>query len=147
MATSSLQQHISHYTTLLRRNYKPIYPVIVAGVLTSLALGRAAYNDYKIYLSYGPGGMPYNVGGWLITSTIVRMLSINMLDVRDFEKNPDQRTWLGKDWPDQPRSGVRPTLGPHPIPQRQLDQHSSLEIQEVRMTRARILPSSPEIPL
>jgi hypothetical protein len=131
MSTTTIQNHISHYINAIRQQYKPIHSAIIAGVLTSIVLGRAAYHDYQVYLSYGPGGMPYNVGGWLFTSTVARALSINMFDVRDFEKSPDERSWLGRDWPERPRSGMRPKLGPHPIPQRQLDQHPSSEVQEV----------------
>jgi len=129
--TSIIQNHISHYINAVKLHYKPIHTALIAGVLTSIVLGRAAYSDYLVYLSYGPGGMPYNVGGWLFTSTVARALSINMFDVRDFEKSADERTWLGRDWPERQRSGVRPKLGPHPIPQRQLDQHASAEVQEV----------------
>lgn len=132
MSTTTIQNYISHYINAIRQQYKPIHSAIVAGIVTSIVLGRAAYYDYQVYLSYGPGGMPYNVGGWLFTSTVARALSINMFDVRDFEKSPDERSWLGRDWPEQPRSGMRPKLGPHPIPQRQLDQHPSSEVQEVR---------------
>lgn len=130
MATH-IRDYLSTHLDLVRRNYRPIHSAIVAGAFASLVLGRAAWKDYQVYLSYGPGGMPYNVAGWFLTSTVVRAISINVFDVRDFENNPDERTWLGRNWPEKPRSGVRPKIGPHPIPQRQLDQHSSTEIQEV----------------
>lgn len=142
--TTSIQNHISHYTNVFRQQHKPIYAAVAAGVLTSIALlGRAAIRDYQVYMSYGPGGMPYNVGGWLMTSTIGRLISINMFDVRDLDKNPDGRTWLGEHWPVRSRSGDRPTIGPHPVPQRQLDQHPSAEIQEVRSFHPRAYHANP----
>ncbi|EXJ91615.1 hypothetical protein A1O3_00163 [Capronia epimyces CBS 606.96] len=111
-----------------------LYPAVLAGAgvvaVGSFALARAAWTDYKIYLGYGPGGMPYNVFGWLLTNTL-RALSIDMLDVRKFDTDPDQRTWLRDDrGPTAPRAGPRPTLGPHGIPQRQLDQFAPEEIQQ-----------------
>ena len=131
MATTNLRDYFSSQIDALRRHYKPIHSAVFAGILGSLVLGRVAWNDYKQYLSYGPGGMPYNVGGWFLTTTVVRAMTINVFDTRDFEKNPDERTWLGRSWPEKPRSGVRPSIGPHAIPQRQLDQHAPTEVQKV----------------
>ncbi|KIX06273.1 uncharacterized protein Z518_04248 [Rhinocladiella mackenziei CBS 650.93] len=128
MATT-VRHSVSLYINSFRHKYKPYYPAIAVGVLGSVIIGRAAWNDYKVFLSYGPGGVPYNVFGWFV-ATLIRAFGINMFDVRDFEKSPDQRSWLGRSWPTKNRSGVRPTIGPHLIPQRQLDQHAPPEIQE-----------------
>ena len=106
--------------------------MLAVGTLASLIIGRVAWKDYQLFLSYGPGGPPYNPLGWLVAN-ILRPLRINMIDVRKFETDPDQRSWLGENWSGKaPRPGSRPHTGPHPVPQRQLDQHPSKEIQQVQ---------------
>ncbi len=128
---SKIANSITTQVASLRRHYKPYYSAVFVGVLGSLAVGRAAWRDYQGYLSLGPGGPPYNVIGWLVV-TLVRPFRINTLDLAPLEKDPDQRTWLPEGWPEAARSGDRPTLGSHPVPQRQLDQHSPPEVQKVR---------------
>ncbi|KAG9769162.1 hypothetical protein KCU88_g6968, partial [Aureobasidium melanogenum] len=61
-------------TRLHFRNSSPASPLVttaavVAGTIGSLAFARWAWTDYQAYLGYGPGGLPYNVFGWLITTT------------------------------------------------------------------------------
>lgn len=118
------------HLTSLYRDRKPVFAAIVAGILGSLALLRAAWLDYKVFLSYGPGGIPYNLLGWFVSGIILRPLGINVLDTSKFEKYEDKRSWLCDDWPEK-RRGERPRIGPHPIPRRQLDQHGSGEMKEV----------------
>ncbi|EXJ93622.1 hypothetical protein A1O1_02014 [Capronia coronata CBS 617.96] len=111
-----------------------IYPAALAGAVGSFFLARAARADYKTYLSYGPGGPPYNVLGWFVTSTVVRAMTIDGFDLRKCDKDLDRRTWLGPDWEKgaekHVRTGGRPKIGPHPAPQRQLDQLPGREVQE-----------------
>ena len=122
---------IAPYVNSFRQQYKLLYPTILLGVLGSIALGRLAWNDYNLFLSYGPGGPPYNVFGWFFATTMTRVMGIDMFDISKLEKDPDQRTWLGEDWPKGHRSGPRPAVGSHVVPQRQLDQYPCKEIQEV----------------
>ncbi|EHY55124.1 hypothetical protein HRR83_005623 [Exophiala dermatitidis] len=122
------------------RNSSPASPLIttaavVVGTIGSLAFARWAWTDYQAYLGYGPGGLPYNVFGWLITTTVLRALAINTLDVRKLESDPDQRTWLPTAPEELPeRKGPRPTLGRHAVPQRQMDQFAPEEIQKNLIT-------------
>jgi hypothetical protein len=130
----NLRETVSAYTNSFRRNNygSQFYSALAVGIgtLASLIIGRAAWKDYELFLSYGPGGVPYNPLGWLVAN-ILRTLRINMIDVRKFETDPDQRSWLnGENWSSAKRPGSRPHTGPHPIPQRQLDQHPSKEIQQ-----------------
>jgi len=62
----------------------------------------------------------------------LRPLGINVLDTSKFEKYDGKRSWLGDDWPEKRRRDERPRIGPHPIPQRQLDQHGSVKWKEIR---------------
>ncbi|KAF2712572.1 hypothetical protein K504DRAFT_372262 [Pleomassaria siparia CBS 279.74] len=99
-----------------------------AAVSTLSVLGIAvlvplAIQDYRIYLSYGPGGLPYNIKGWLIANTL-RLLSQEQLSTRIYSdlKLPfaDMPGFLPAQFPQ--RRSSRPKIGPHPAPQRQLEQ-------------------------
>lgn len=122
-----LSAHIAH----LYRDRKPVFVALVLSLIGTIATARAAWNDYKLYLSYGPGGLPYNVGGWMISNSL-RFIGINPYDTKKVDGNTDKRVWLGEDWPKKRRAGGRPRVGPHPIPSRQLDQHTTAEMQKVR---------------
>jgi len=128
-----LRETVSAYINSIRGNKytSQYYSVLAVGTLTSFIIGRVAWKDYQLFLSYGPGGPPYNPFGWLVAN-ILRPLRINMIDARKFETDPDQRSWLGENWlaNGHHRPGSRPHTGPHPVPQRQLDQHPSKEIQQ-----------------
>jgi hypothetical protein len=114
------------------RRSKVYAPAVLTGLLvSSVFVVRAAWNDYRLFLSYGPGGMPYNVVGWMATN-VMGLFRIDSLDTKRFEASPDQRTWLGEGW-DRKRQGDRPKLGRHPIPQRQLEQLAPKEVQEVSL--------------
>src|SRR5262245_4898953 len=43
-----------------------------------------AVNDYRVYLSYGPGGLPYNVAGWLVTN-VLRLFAREQLSTKAYE--------------------------------------------------------------
>lgn len=125
------QDLVLDFVASVRRDPRKQYSAIAVAALTSLVLGRAAWKDYKLYRSYGPGGLPSNVFGWTVTN-ILRLIGIDMTDVSKAEKDADQRSWLGEGWPSRKsRDGSRPSVGPHPIPQRQLDQHGPKDVQQV----------------
>jgi len=121
----------SAHIVSLYRDRKPVFAALVAGLLGTLAVARAAWQDYRLFLSYGPGGIPHNILGWFISGVVLRPLRINVFDTGKFEKDEDKRSWLGDEWPKKIRAGTRPRVGPHPIPQRQLDQYGSGEMKEV----------------
>ena len=96
---------------------------------TLSALGAAVIvpiiiSDYRLYISYGPNGLPNNLKGWLITSALrllareQRSSSLYNDKTLPFANEPG---FLAADFPPQRRSS-RPTMGPHPAPHRQLDQ-------------------------
>ncbi|KAJ9395611.1 hypothetical protein DTO282F9_7466 [Paecilomyces variotii] len=95
--------------------------ILSIGSIVFINVTLAAYRDYKIYLSYGPGGLPYNIRGWFISSCILRLCGTEVFSTDIYDRNPDKRKWLSSEWPPYER-GQRPRLGPHPLPQRQLDQ-------------------------
>jgi len=98
-----------------------------------LVLIPIAYHDYKMFLSYGPGGVPYNVLGWLGVSLVLAPLGSEMFSADEYDRNPDKRSWL----PDEEipkREGERPRVGRHVVPQRQLNQLPGKEMKEVSIS-------------
>ena len=92
----------------------PLMVLAVAGAVW-------VYRDYHAWLALGPGGLPYNFRGWLMT-TWMRTQTRDPLDTARFASaagGPGDRK-LPDDLPS--RAGPRPTIGVHPVPHRQLDQ-------------------------
>jgi hypothetical protein len=108
---------------------------IVAAIATVVAT-QVAIQDYRMYLSYGPGGLPYNVVGWLVTS-LLRFLSREQLSARPYQ-DPEAKPsgYSGLLPPNFPsRDSSRPRLGPHPVPQRQLSQLPDVEMRQKLISR------------
>ncbi|WP_338889400.1 hypothetical protein [Rhodococcus sovatensis] len=85
-------------------------------------MGEAAIRyikrDYSTWTALGPGGLPSNPFGWVVT-TILRAF-----------KRPDPLTVRGASnssntWTLEPRLAPRPFIAPHPVPHRQLSGHST----------------------
>lgn len=96
-----------------------------------------AIYDYRIYLGYGPGGLPYNIGGWLVTN-VLRLMTREQLSTAPYRDKSlpfvDQPGFLAEDYPPKRRSR-RPTIGPHPIPQRQVEQLPSEQLRQLLIER------------
>ncbi|KAF2190430.1 hypothetical protein K469DRAFT_733195 [Zopfia rhizophila CBS 207.26] len=112
-------------------------------VATLSALGLAvaipfARNDYLTYLSYGPGGLPYNVAGWLISTIVLRIISREGLSANIYnDRNlpfADEPGFLPNAFPPR-RASARPKLGSHPVPQRQLEQLPNEHIRQLLIER------------
>ncbi|KAF4962053.1 hypothetical protein FSARC_9843 [Fusarium sarcochroum] len=103
---------------------------LAAGILGAFGLYRWARQDYKLYMSYGPGGLPYNIFGWLVSTAVLRPMGTNVLTTGLYDDFAEKRTWLPSGWPTKGREGDRPTLGPHPLPQRQLNQLASADMHK-----------------
>lgn len=101
------------------------------GFISCVFVSRKSWLDYQQFLSYGPGGISYDIWGWFVSGVILRPLGVDVLDTRDLERLPDKRSWLGESLKENERCLPRPHIGHHPIPHRQLDQHGSPEINEV----------------
>jgi hypothetical protein len=105
--------------------------------LVSIGLAPAAYRDYKTFMSYGPGGVPYNLFGWLIAKVVLGPLGSEMLSTGLYERDEDQETYLPAEGITT-REGPRPSVGPHVVPQRQLSQIPDKKIQEVGTPLSRV---------
>lgn len=92
------------------------------GCVATLAVSILTLRDYRQWRSLGDGGLPANPFGYLIVSSL-RVIKREPFSARLYEKMPRQPfdgSWI-TELPQ--RSGSRPSIDPHPIPQRQLDQH------------------------
>ncbi|MEW1933998.1 hypothetical protein AB0362_17590 [Rhodococcus sp. NPDC079359] len=95
-------------------------------------------NDYAAWMGLGPGGLPANVGGWLITTALRPLARRDPLTVAG-TASP------GLHWHLEPRSGQRPSIAPHPIPHRQLtDRGTPASIE--RLTAAVTEHAGSELP-
>ncbi|WP_255175998.1 luciferase domain-containing protein [Rhodococcus sp. 06-1474-1B] len=70
-------------------------------------------NDYTTWRALGPGGLPANVGGWLIATALRPLSRRDLMTVAGASP-------AGRHWHLEPRRGPRPTIAPYPIPHRQL---------------------------
>ncbi|KAJ4355979.1 uncharacterized protein N0V89_004004 [Didymosphaeria variabile] len=117
---------------LLRSHRATIFSAAGAAVLLSFAI-----RDYHLYLSYGPGGLPYNAFGWLLANTL-RVFSREQLSPKPYDdkKLPfaDESGYLPTEFPPK-RESPRPKLGSHPVPQRQLEQLPSADVRQELIDR------------
>ena len=100
-----------------------------AGLLLAVAIA-----DYRRFKALGPGGVPYNVFGWLIVTLSIRPLSLSKRgskSVEDFPATGASAEVLNL----QNRKGPRPDVG-EIIPQRQMDQNSNPAMRKVRYLSA-----------
>ena len=103
-------------------------------VLVAAAVGGvgfavvAAWRDYSLYLSYGPGGLPYNAVGWLATN-LLGLLSVNPFTAPVAQQGSRSSNSFLRDTLAM-RHGSRPRIGRHPVPQRQLEQIPSPEMRQ-----------------
>lgn len=111
-------------------------PSILSAITLTVSFIGLVYwcvQDYRCFISLGPGGPPHNVYGWILTSFIVR----------PFTLAADDTTWTG-DYPDTgthkevlalpEREGQRPLIVGI-APQRQLNQCPNPEMNSVSVER------------
>ncbi|KAJ6090553.1 hypothetical protein N7486_009368 [Penicillium sp. IBT 16267x] len=108
-----------------------------AAIGTSLIL-PALYRDYRTFRSYGAGGVPSNVFGWLIVRAIFQPFMGEMFGTEIYVQRVHALEGHGAGEagfldlaPEQVRSvKERPVVGPHAVPQRQLTQLPDEEIKD-----------------
>ncbi|KAF8242561.1 hypothetical protein K440DRAFT_664682 [Wilcoxina mikolae CBS 423.85] len=98
---------------------------IFLALLLAPPIVHRLYGDYTDFLSLGPGGIPYNPLGWLISSFARAVLPRDVLSTTVYTTSPSTRTYLPKLPIRQP---PRPSLGSHPLPQRQTSQVPSRDV-------------------
>ncbi|KAE8377639.1 hypothetical protein BDV26DRAFT_281698 [Aspergillus bertholletiae] len=91
------------------------------------------YRDYRTFISYGPGGVPYNIIGWFAASVILPPWGREMLSTGVYEKKiaaGETTSYLDDEWQHTRRRDQRPQVGPHIVPQRQITEFPSEEVKE-----------------
>lgn len=76
----------------LRYCHKPKITAIAgtdAAVALASLLGPVLRRDYHLYLNYGPGGLPHNPLGWILSGGFLRTMSVEMLSTAQYEKSRD----------------------------------------------------------
>ncbi|KAJ5753553.1 uncharacterized protein N7511_007706 [Penicillium nucicola] len=101
-------------------------------LLTTTLLVPKAYHDYKIFKSYGPGGVPNNALGWILVRIFFQPFGREMLSTDEYVrriaaveghgKGDEGFLILSEDQLGCRTEQGRPVVGPHVVPQRQLTQ-------------------------
>ncbi|KAF9893813.1 hypothetical protein FE257_009983 [Aspergillus nanangensis] len=109
--------------------------------LLAVTLPRV-YNDYCIFMSYGPGGIPYNPLGWLAANVIIRPFAQEPFSTTVYEQKIQAGNTIGflSDEKVAAHKRNRPVVGPHIVPHRQLTEFSEKDIRKVS---SRTLSTSP----
>jgi hypothetical protein len=114
-----------------------------AAVLGSAILLPAAYRDYRLFKSYGPGGVPNNLLGWMTVRTLFQPFGREMLSTEVYLRRIDAAEGHGRgddgyltlstEQLESRKNDGRPEVGPHVVPQRQLTQIPDEDVMEVRL--------------
>jgi hypothetical protein len=108
-----------------------------AALLVSTLILPAAYRDYKIFKSYGPGGVPSNAVGWVLVRTLLQPFGREMVSTDQYVKRIAAAEGHGKgnegflSLTEEQFREERPVVGPHVVPQRQLTQVPDEAVMEV----------------
>jgi hypothetical protein len=119
----NIQRRLAAFAPALRKH--PLLSTSLVSTLTLLL--TLAIKDYNRYLSLGPGGLPYNIWGWLFITIFLRPFTISRKNTTNVSEYPSTGadpviTSLPR------RHGPRPDVG-EIAPQRQLTQNISKTMQ------------------
>lgn len=130
------QRVIQPFTTLLHK-----HPRLFA--FTTLATISAPwfYGNYRAYLDIGPGGLPYNVFGWLLALGL-RPFARETKTTEEYDRDGRKERYL-EEGDLKERRGERPKFGWHVAPVRQQDKLPSPEIAKVSISTS--LSASPSL--
>ncbi|GLI82083.1 hypothetical protein PoHVEF18_010484 [Penicillium ochrochloron] len=111
-----------------------------AAVLGSAFLLPAAYRDYRIFKSYGPGGVPNNILGWMTVRALFQPFGREMLSTEVYVRRIDAAEGHGRgdegyltlstEQLESRKDEGRPEVGPHVAPQRQVTQIPDEDVME-----------------
>ena len=112
-----------------------------AALVVSTLILPAAYRDYKVFKSYGPGGLPNNALGWIVVRALFQPFGREMLSTDEYArriaaaeghgKGDDGFLILSEEQLGSRLGEERPVVGPHVVPQRQLTQLPEKAVMEV----------------
>jgi hypothetical protein len=109
-------------------------PVGFTATVAAVGLSSAwLRSNYLEFMALGPGGLPYNVRGWLI-ALVFKALSRETTSTKEYDRDPDRSSWIDDAESLPERHGLRPKSGFHVAPARQYDQIPSKEMMQVSVT-------------
>lgn len=138
---SSAVRSLALPRSLTQHDRLPLVLTTAAALLGTSIVAPAAYRDYRTFRSYGGGGVPDNLLGWLYVRLVMQPLGREMLSTEVYDRRVAAAEGHGKGdegfLTDEQLSAVRrtdsrPVVGPHVSPQRQLTQIPVERVQEVR---------------
>jgi hypothetical protein len=104
-----------------------VKPWKLVGFAIGGTVGAATVRDYRRWRSLGEGGVPPNAIGYVVVS-LLRLVKREPLSTKPYDamkSDPYNQTWISGL---PTRQGTRPSIDPHPIPQRQVDQHGASDV-------------------
>ena len=104
-----------------------VKPWKLVGFAVGGTVGVATVRDYRRWRSLGEGGVPANAIGYVIVS-LLRLVKREPLSTKPYDvmrSDPYNQSWISAL---PTRHGTRPSIDPHPIPQRQVDQHGANDV-------------------
>lgn len=134
-ASTFFSSHISQFRLLIQsgNDTRAVIVSALSATVVAVTLPRI-YRDYRTFISYGPGGVPYNLIGWFAASVILPPWGREMFSTGVYEEKiaaGETTSYLGDEWDLLRKRDHRPQIGPHIVPQRQITEFPSEEIKEV----------------
>ncbi|KAF7595880.1 hypothetical protein BBP40_004373 [Aspergillus hancockii] len=97
------------------------------------AMGMSDLENYRTFISYGPGGVPYNFLGWFAASVILSPWAAETLSTEVYARKiaaGETASYLSDEAVKARKRDCRPEIGPHVAPQRQVVDFPAEEIKE-----------------
>ncbi|GLA25930.1 hypothetical protein CBS147346_5883 [Aspergillus niger] len=132
---TTLKSTLTRPQSWLSTRTTPSPTTITLTTLTTILL-PLLYSNYRTYLSYGPGGAPYNLLGWFGVTFLLYPFGRNMTSTTVYEKkiaNGETQSYLSEDTVDMLnalKKEKRPAVGPHYVPQRQIGEFAGEEVKK-----------------
>jgi hypothetical protein len=104
-----------------------VKPWKLLGFAAGATVGAATVRDYRRWRSLGEGGVPANAIGYVMVSLLclVKREPLSTKPYDAMKSDPYNQSWISAL---PTRHGTRPSIDPHPIPQRQVDQHGANDV-------------------
>lgn len=117
-------ERIQPVTVFLHRHSRLLTTSVILGFVIQRAL-----SNYRAYLALGPGGLSYNVSGWLL-ALCFQPFSREKLSTEQYDQDGNKDSYFDKGEIKE-RRGDRPKMGWHVFPSRQLDRHAPVAMRKV----------------
>lgn len=132
----ALANNLSSLNAHIRANQVAVTATTLSGLLVLLPVLSYGYKSYREWLSLGPGGVPYNIVGWMAQGLYQLVARPDTFDPSPFSqsrveakyKPHGRRSFLNHPLPT--RAGGRPRVPGFVAPQRQVTETGTAESKE-----------------